>query len=299
MPTALPRACLNTLALCTTALCPFVFTASAMAADNDANANAKTNASEQIQVVGHVDPEGLLPDQTAPRSISAVSVPFITKQAPTLNAFQLVNLLPGANVSSSDPYGLSATSSLTLRGLGQDAIGVVLEGAPQNDIGYFYAYPSQFADAENVRQVSLAQGAADIDAPVVAAVGGVLSLTLDDPKDKLGALVNLSLGSYHERRGFVRVDTGDIAGTGVRAFASYSNNRADNWRGAGFDKRQHVDAKLLTTWGEENRASIAFSYNDAITSTYPSPTLADWRAQGRGFNFSKRYIEGDTSYWRL
>jgi len=275
------------------ALPALLFAPVAMAADAD-DADPAT-----IRVVGHPDPEGLLPDQTAPKSISAVSSDFIIKQAPTLNAFQLVNLLPGANVSSTDPYGLSATSSLTLRGIGQDGIGVLLEGAPQNDIGYFYAYPSQFADAENVRQIALSQGAASVDAPVVAAVGGVLALTLDDPKDALGGLVNLSLGSYSERRLFARLDTGEIAGTGVKAFVSYSNNRADNWRGAGFDKRQHVDAKLLTEWGDGNRASIAFSYNDAITSTYPSPTKADWQAQGRKFNFSERYTDGDTNYWRL
>ncbi|WP_159980621.1 MULTISPECIES: TonB-dependent receptor [unclassified Novosphingobium] len=253
----------------------------------------------EIQVLGHPDPEGLLPDQTAPKAVSAISSDFIVKQAPTLNAFQLVNLLPGANVSTTDPYGLSANSSLTLRGLGQDQIGVLMEGAPQNDIGYYYAYPSQFADAENVRQVTLAQGAVDIDAPVVAAAGGLLSLTLDDPKPQAGGLVNLSVGSYDERRIFARLDTGTIGATGLKAFVSYSNNRADNWRGAGFDKRQHIDAKLLREWGEGNRASIAVSYNDASTSTYPSPTMADWKASGRGFNFDKRYTAGDTNYWRL
>src|ERR1700712_497088 len=191
-------------------------------------------AMAAFQVVGHPDPEGLLPDQTAAKAVSAISADFITKQAPTLNAFQLVNLLPGANVSSSDPYGLSTNSSLTLRGLGQDEIGVVLEGAPQNDIGYYYAYPSQFADAENVRQIALAQGAVDIDSPVVGTAGGLLSLSLDDPKPRRGALVNLSLGSYNERRAFVRFDTGTIGNTGLKAFISYSNNHADNWRGAGY-----------------------------------------------------------------
>jgi iron complex outermembrane receptor protein len=139
-----------------------------------------------IRVTGHPDPEGLLPDQTAPKAISAISSDFIIKQAPTLNAFQLVSLLPGANVSSTDPYGLSATSSLTLRGMGQDQIGVLMEGAPQNDIGYYYAYPSQFADAENIRQVALTQGAVDMDSPTLGATGGLLSLTLDDPAKKRG-----------------------------------------------------------------------------------------------------------------
>ncbi|WP_404477847.1 TonB-dependent receptor [Novosphingobium sp. BL-52-GroH] len=276
------------------ALPALLFASEAMAAAPDDDGDRA-----DIQVIGHPDPEGLLPDQTAPKAISAISAAFITKQAPTLNAFQLVNLLPGANVSSSDPYGLSASSGLTLRGLGQDQIGVLMEGAPQNDIGYFYAYPSQFADAENVRQVVLAQGSVDIDSPVVAAAGGLLSLSLDEPAAEPGALVNLSAGSYDERRLFVRLDSGAIGSSGLKAFVSYSNNRADNWRGAGFDKRQHVDAKLLREWGDGNRASIAVSYNDASTSAYPSPSLADWHAQGRGFNFDERYTEGNTNYWRL
>lgn len=252
-----------------------------------------------IRVVGNPDPEGLLPDQTAAQARSAVSGDFIAKQAPMLNAFQLVNLLPGANVSSSDPYGLSTSSSLTLRGLGQDEIGVVMEGAPQNDIGYYYAYPAQFADAENVRQVTLAQGAVDIDSPTVGGAGGLLSLSLDNPRTARGGLVDLSIGQYAARRAFVRFDTGTIGSTGLKAFLSYSITRAANWRGAGYDQRQHVDAKLLDNWGDDNRASLSLSFNDANSSTYPSPTLADWQAEGRGFNYDTRYSAGATDYWRL
>ncbi len=261
-------------------------------------APAKDQPSD-IVVTGHPDPEGLLPDQHAPKAQSAISADFITKQAPTLNAFQLVGLLPGANVSSSDPYGLSTSSSLTLRGLGQDEIGVLMEGAPQNDIGYYYAYPAQFADAENLKQITLAQGTVDIDSPTVGGAGGLLSLSLDDPKAKPQALVNLSLGSYAARRAFVRVDSGTIGQTGLKAFLSYSNIRADNWRGAGYDTRQHVDAKLLNEWGNGNRASLSVSFNDANSSTYPSPTLAEWKADGRGFNYDRSYSAGNTNYWRL
>ncbi len=272
----------------------------ALAMDMDAADAAVDSADDaQIEVIGHRDPVGLLPRQDAPKSISEISSEFITKQAPTMNAFQLVNILPGANVAMSDPYGLSASSGITLRGLGQDSIGVLMEGAPQNDVGYFYAYPAQFADTENIKHIVLAQGAVDIDSPVVAAAGGMLSLALDDPKDKLGALVNLSYGSYDAWRLFVRVDTGDIGNSGVKAFLSYSNNRADNWRGAGFDQRQHVDAKFLTEWGDDNRASISFSYNDAKTSTYPAATKADWQALGRDVNFDADYGAGNLNYWRL
>jgi len=278
---------------------PVLLATPVLAAARDDADRADPPTPQDIRVVGHPDPEGLLPDQTAPTAVSAISTDFISKQAPTLNAFQLVNLLPGANVSSTDPYGFSATSSLTLRGLGQDEIGVLMEGAPQNDIGYYYAYPSQFADAENLRQITLAQGAGDIDSPVVGGAGGLLSLALDNPRAEPGGLVDLSVGSYDQRRAFVRVDSGTIGSTGLKAFLSYSNARADNWRGAGYDFRQHVDAKLLNEWGDGNRASISVSFNDANTSSYPSPTLADWQAEGRGFNYDKHYSDGDTNYWRL
>ena len=46
----------------------------------------------EIRVVGTPDPAGLLPDQKVPRGQSAISADFIVKQAPTLNAFQLVTL---------------------------------------------------------------------------------------------------------------------------------------------------------------------------------------------------------------
>ena len=278
---------------------PLILSATWLAVPYAASAQQMTEPPTDIRVLGHRDPEGLLPDQRAPNAVSAISSDFIVKQAPTLNAFQLVNLLPGANVASSDPYGLSTSSSLTLRGLGQDEIGVLMEGAPQNDIGYYYAYPSQFADTENVRRIALAPGSVDIDAPTVVGAGGLLSLTLDDPKATRQALADVSLGSHAMRRFFVRVDTGTIGNSGVTAFLSYSNTRADNWRGAGFDTRQHIDAKLLREWANGDRVSLALSYNDANSSSYPSPTLAEWQALGRGFNYAARYTPGSTDYWRL
>ena len=265
----------------------------------EALAQQAADAPADIRVIGHRDPEGLLPDQVEPNAVSAISADFIGKQAPTLNAFQLVGLLPGANVASSDPYGLSTSSSLTLRGLGQDEIAILLEGAPQNDIGYYYAYPSQFADPANVRQIALAPGSVEIGAPTVVGAGGLLSLTLDDPRATRQLLADLSLGSHALRRVFVRGDTGVIGGSGIKAFLSYSDTRADNWRGAGYDTRRHVDAKLLRDWSEGSRASLALSYNDANSSSYPSPTLAEWQAEGRGFNYDARYTPGNSNYWRL
>lgn len=269
-----------------------------MAAEYSA-ADADSSDSAPITVTGYVDPQGLLPDQVAPVSISEVSVNYITKQAPTLNAYQLINHLPGANVATTDPYGLSPFSSLNLRGLGSDSIGVLMEGAPQNDIGYYTAYPSQFADTENLQTISLQQGSAPIDAPLVGATGGLLSVKLNNPAEDFGGLLTLSVGSYNQRRLFMRLDSGEIGNTGMRAFISYSNNRADNWRGAGHDTRQHIDAKLLKQWGGGNEVALNLSLNTATTSNYPAPTMADWQAVGRDFNHDKQWSAGNDNYWKL
>jgi iron complex outermembrane receptor protein len=242
---------------------------------------------------------GLIAPTDATQSVSAVDRDYVADQVPTANAFQLIELLPGANVSTSDPYGISTSYSLKLRGLGQDEIGVLLDGAPQNDIGYFYAYPSQFIDAENIETVSLAQGSVDLDSPILNGVAGLLKVNSRDPEKTPDGLVDFTYGSYNLERGFVRLDTGLIPGTGLRAFLSYSDTGVDNWRGPGNDHKQHVDFKAVEEWGDGNRIAIAASYNDALTSGYPLVTLADWQALGRANNYDATFANQDPNYWKL
>ncbi len=264
-------------------------------------ATAQTAGLETVTV--NATPEaagaGLITTETTPKTVSSVSADFVAAQAPTENAFQLVSLLPGANVSMSDAYGLSSQNSLTLRGLSQSEIGYVMEGAPQNDIGSYSAYPSQFVDAENIRQITLSQGTVDLDSPVINATGGLVDITLKDPSETPGGFADFSYGSYHATRGFIRLDTGLLGDSGVRAFVSYSQIGADNDRGFGRDTKQHVDAKAVKEWGEGNRVALALSYNDAITSGYPEPALADWAALHRSYNYDGSYAGQDPYYWKL
>ena len=74
-------------------------------------------AQENITVLGRASADtangpvggqpggGLIRPETATKSTSTASSDFIRRQAPTENAFQLVSLLPGANVATSDPRG--------------------------------------------------------------------------------------------------------------------------------------------------------------------------------------------------
>jgi iron complex outermembrane receptor protein len=250
-------------------------------------------------VTGSAPGGGLITEQDAPVSRSTVSTDFIAKQAPTSNAFELLRLTPGANVSTSDPYGLSPSVNIAVRGLNSDEVAYLVEGAPLNDIGYYAGYPSQWVDAENLRSVTLQQGTADLDTPTVNAGGGLISLYLRDPLESPSGLISGSFGSYHENREFLRLDSGNIPGTDLRGFVSFSNTEADNYRGPGRDNRQHVDFKITNVWGDGNHMAIAGSYHDAVLSSYPMPDLASWQAYGRSNNYDATFSPGDVNYWKL
>ncbi|AAV90087.2 TonB-dependent receptor [Zymomonas mobilis subsp. mobilis ZM4 = ATCC 31821] len=219
---------------------------------------------------------GLIYPENNVKSVSSVQSDFISRQAAGANAFQLAAMLPGANVASSDPLGLSPQTNISVRGLNNDALGYVLEGMPLNDIAYYTGYPGQFADSENYSQISLAQGSADLDSPVMNAAGGLMSLKFQDPSMKAGGYFSGSYGSYESNRQFIRLETGDIAHTGIRAFVSYSHSGADNWRGPGHDLRHHIDFKILKEWNE-NRVSLIGSWNRAVASYYPQVSLSEWK----------------------
>ena len=278
--------------------------AAAMLASCAATAQTAPGGSiEQITVTptaaGNAPGGGLIGAEDAAVSRSTVSADFIAKQAPTSNAFELLRLSPGANVSTSDPYGLSPSVNIAVRGLNGDELAYVVEGAPLNDIGAYAGYPSQWVDAENLKSVALQQGTADLDTPTINASGGLITLSLRDPLAAPGRFVSAGTGSYHENREFIRLDSGPIAGTGLRGFLSFSNTEADNYRGAGRDHRQHVDFKLVDAWGDGNRIAIAGSYHDAILSSYPMPALQDWSAYGRSNNYDAVFSPGNTNYWKL
>ena len=258
------------------------------------------------RVVGTEPGGGLIRVEDAAKSVSTIGTDFMRKQAPSATAFDMVSLLPGANVSSSDPLGFSPQTNISVRGLGGDSLGYVLEGMPLNDIAYYNGYPGQFADTENYQSVSLAQGSADLDSPVLNAAGGLMSMTFRDPSMRAGGYADVSYGSYNTNRQFLRLETGQIGHTGIRGFVSYSHGYTDNWRGPGHDERQHIDFKFLREWGQGNRVSLIGTWNTMVASYYPPVDKSDWQAQGvhgAANNLAATYnpnnAAGGTDYWAL
>ncbi len=246
---------------------------------------------------------GLIKAQVEPKSTSTVSKDYILKQAPATSPFMLVQLLPGADVSEVDPWGLSG-GHLSLRGLNETEMAFIWEGSPIADVGVYTTYPSEFADSENLDELTLQQGSSNIDTPTINGSGGLFTFHDRDPLDRFGGLADYGYGTYKFNREFARIDTGLIGNTGIKAFVSISNQHDRAWRGSGVDDRLHLDWKFVKEWGQGNRVALVGAYQDAVQNSYTNPTLYQWGAFKESFNYTGTYITpanpyGDTQYWRL
>lgn len=224
---------------------------------------------------------GLMQKQDAAKSVSSVSRDFIEKQAPGQDPMQLISLLPGANVSSSDPAGLTG-SHMSSRGLDQTQMGFTLEGFPINDVGSFQTYSQEIVDSENLQKVNLAQGSADLDSPHLSATGGVVDMYMIDPKMKAGGAFDVSYGSYDYTRGFLRLDTGKIGHTNLRAYFSGSYATEDAVHSEATNRKLHAEGKIVNDWGDGNRVSLAIVGNRLYNYLNRSVNMASWDEYGLG-----------------
>ena len=220
---------------------------------------------------------GYMIEEEATKTRSTVTRDAIDKLSPTANPYQMIQLLPGANVSSVDATGLVG-GNITLRGFNSDQIGMTIEGAPVNDSGNYALYPQEYVDSENIGQMSIAQGSPDLDSPHIGATGGVMNLYMREPEKKYGGMVGFSLGTNSTTREFVRIETGQVGD--FRAFASYSHYQGRHWNDPGHNNRNHIDFKGVYEPGQGNRIALSVIYNEAVNNSYYQPTLAQYAANG-------------------
>lgn len=241
---------------------------------------------------------GLMIEEDTPKTHATVTQDFIQKQTPGTNVTQLVTLVPGANLSTQDPFGMK-NGNLTMRGLDQSQMGFTFEGAPVNEATSYSFFTNEWGDMENIQQLSLAQGAADLDSPHIEASGGTMDINYREPSMKPAGFIDLSTGSFGANRGFVRGDTGLIGDTGIRGFLSYSQAEAKNYRGPGRSERDHIDFKLLKDFAGGSRLSFVTMYNHQQVANLLDPTMAQWQAKGNSFNYDSTDAPNDTNYYKL
>lgn len=265
---------------------------------------APVTQSQDIVVEAHTNRSsmaggGMIAIQETPVVRTTIGQAFIAKQIPAQNALSAVRLAPGADVGQDNPYGISERSDLTVRGIDQTQMGFVVGGVPAGDPGNYLPNTNEWIDNENIQSVSLTQGTSDLSSPVLSASGGLISVEMRDPSHSAGGTLSLSGGSHNANREFIRLESGDIGNSGIRATGSFSYINADNFRGPGDSTRDHVDFKALKEWGEGNRAALVVQYNHLLDYRESIPTLAQFQTLGKNSNYASTYTFGTTSYYKL
>ncbi|MEO5493052.1 MAG: TonB-dependent receptor [Sphingomonas sp.] len=224
----------------------------------------------------------IIPD--VPKSRVGIGADLISRQRPGQSVNEIINLLPGVSFQSNDATGAGTAGTFTIRGFDSSRISQTLDGIPLNDTGNYAIYSQQQQDSETLESVSVNLGTTDVDSPTASAVGGTVNIRTRVPSKQFGAMLSAYYGQYAGRedplnRGMFRlfgmIETGDIAGTGVRAFISGSRVDADNvFNNYGRVKKTQVNGRIYKSLGEKGDfVSLSGLWNEGRSNFFGSVPL--------------------------
>ncbi|GAL98941.1 hypothetical protein AA0312_1086 [Acetobacter tropicalis NRIC 0312] len=151
----------------------------------------------------------------------------------------LAQTTPGANFTSTDAFGLDTyANTFYVRGFNQMQIGATLDGIPLGTQGFLNTNGVSITQAmiqDDIGGMSMSQGAGALDSFSAQNLGGAMTYTSSDPKDKAGGKVSQTFGSYNAFRTYGRVDSGILNSTGTKFYASFARTKSDLWKGQGWN----------------------------------------------------------------
>lgn len=232
--------------------------ANVQAAETD---TAAQTTLEEVLVFGHGQS----------RQVSEVSAIEIQQAAPGSSALKIISKLPGVSFQSADSYGAYEWSTrIVVRGFNQNQLGFTLDGVPLGDMSYGNhngLHISRAISSENIGNAVLSQGAGALETASSSNLGGTLQFYSVDPAHELGLNVALSGGSYSDRRGFIRFETGDLGKAGTRAYLSYTNQQTDKWKGTGKQKQEQANFKIVQPLGDAQLTAF-YNWSDRQENDY-------------------------------
>lgn len=244
-----------------------------------AQSTGSTDVEEAIIVTGtrgEVTVSGIKSPET-PKAKAVLTQELIARQNPGKAIFDTINIIPGVNFTSTDPYG-AAGGNLRIRGFDGARISATFDGVQVNDSGNYSLYTNQQLDSELIDQVNVNFGATDVDSPTASAAGGTVNYRTRLPKEELGAELNYSRGDFDYNRVFAALDTGVFTPFGTRAFIAASNTRYNQFRGPGEIRKQQLNARIYQPIGNNGDfVSLAGHYNENRNNFYRRVGINDMR----------------------
>jgi len=219
------------------------------------------------------------------RSRSTVDNAYLLTQPAGQSVAQSLNLVPGLNFTNADAWGASG-GNLRMRGFDGNRISLMVDGIQLNDSGNYAIYTGQLLDPEIIRTASVNLGTTDVDSPTASATGGTINLLMAAPARQAALMLRPSIGSDSFRRLFLRGDTGEFGPWNTTAYATWSLQEYDKFRGPGRLRRQQFNARLLQDLRDGDFVSLAVHFNRGRSHFYRNATAAQFREQGWDFDNS-------------
>lgn len=212
-----------------------------------------------------------------PKAKAVLTQELIARQNPGKAIFDTINVVPGVNFTSTDPYG-AAGGNLRIRGFDGARISATFDGVQVNDSGNYSLYTNQQLDSELIDQVNINFGATDVDSPTASAAGGTVNYRTRLPREELGAAFNYSRGTFDYNRVFGVIDTGVFTASGTRAFLSASDTKYKQFRGPGGIHKTQFNVRVYQPVGDNGDfVSLAGHYNENRNNFYRRVGLNDMR----------------------
>lgn len=241
-----------------------------------AQAQPGTAAVEEIQVFGK--------GQT--RQVQSLTAGQLDQFPAGTSPLKALEKLPGVNFQSADPFGAYEWSTrIVVRGFNQNQMGFTLDGVPLGDMSYGNhngLHISRAIMTENLGGVTLAQGAGALATASTSNLGGTMEFNSTAPAQEFSVTTNATLGSDETRRGFVRVNSGELGGA-LRFYASYGDQQTAKWKGNGDQTQEYVNLKAIATLGSAELTGY-LALSDRAESDYQDMSLEMIRRLGRDFD---------------
>ncbi|MFD1951810.1 TonB-dependent receptor domain-containing protein [Sphingomonas arantia] len=211
------------------------------------------------------------------RSVQTITARDIAVLTPGTTPLKAIAKLPGVNFQAADAFGAYEWSSrISIRGFNQNQLGFTLDGVPLGDMSYGNSnglHISRALISENIGATSVAQGAGALGTASTGNLGGTIMFESRDPSNDLDLAASGTYGSDATYRGFVRLDSGDLTGNGLKGYVSYGYLKTDKWKGFGEQRQHQANVKLVQDLGDRGSLTGFFNFSDRREQDYQDLSL--------------------------
>lgn len=242
-----------------------------------AQAASDTVETEDISVFG----------QGQTRQVQNITQEDLQETPAGTSPLKALEKLPGVHFESSDPWGNYEWSTrFSIRGFNQQQLGFTLDGVPLGDMSYGNnngLHISRAIAPENLAVTTVAQGSGALGTASTSNLGGTVEFISSNPYDTAGVSGGQTVGSADTTRTFVRLDTGRFLDN-TKAYFSLSHNAADKWKGAGQQKQDQFNSKIVHNLGNGSLLSAFFNMSRRDETDYADLSLDSQKRLGWGWD---------------